>query len=322
MTGGLGFIGSNFIWHWLRNNRNDSIVNVDKITYAADPRYLSGVEKEFEYKFIRGDIRSREVIQSAVEDADAIVNFAAESHVDRSIEDSDEFVSSNYLAVKNMLDLIKGTDIRLHQVSTDEVFGSLTYNKKTQFRHLSRYDPRNPYSATKAAADLMIGAYVNTYGVNSTISYSGNNYGPFQHPEKLIPKTIFLSMLDRKIPVYGNGRQMRDWVYVEDHCAAISLILKRGRAGERFLVGSGKAISNVELVRRILRLLGREDDLIEYVADRPGHDSRYCSDYSYIEKKLGWKPEIDLEKGLRKTIEHYSTNPELYRDKIARATKP
>lgn len=316
VTGGLGFIGSNFIKYWLSENRQDSVINIDKLGYASDPAYLKDLSENRDYTFVKGDINDDSILRKYLKDTDAIVNFAAESHVDNSIQNSDVFVQSNFLGVKKILDEVKERGIRFHQVSTDEVFGTLTKRINSKFRESTRYNPRNPYSATKAAADLMIGAYINTYNINATISYSGNNYGPHQHPEKFVPKIILHAILNKKVPIYGNGEQMRDWVYVLDHCNAIGLILKSSMPGKRYLISSGEELSNKSLATKILTMMGKDVALLEFVKDRPGHDIRYSSDSSRIRNKLKWKPKYSLQDGLVETIKHYSLNLNLYETKI------
>ena len=316
VTGGLGFIGSNFIKYWLSENRQDSVINIDKLGYASDPAYLKDLSENRDYTFVKGDINDNSILRKYLKDTDAIVNFAAESHVDNSIQNSDVFVQSNFLGVKKILDEVKERGIRFHQVSTDEVFGTLTKRINSKFRESTRYNPRNPYSATKAAADLMIGAYINTYNINATISYSGNNYGPHQHPEKFVPKIILHAILNKKIPIYGNGEQMRDWVYVLDHCNAIGLILKSSMPGKRYLISSGEELSNKSLATKILTIMAKDVSLLEFVKDRPGHDIRYSSDSSRIRNKLKWKPKYSLQDGLVETIKHYSLNLNLYETKI------
>lgn len=316
VTGGLGFIGSNFIDFWFRDHPGDTIVNLDKQTYASDPRYVEKVGNKFDYVFINGDIADKSAVQRSTKNVDIIVNFAAESHVDRSIENSDVFIRSNFIGVKNLLDAAVERNIRFHHVSTDEVYGTLRMNPNHKFHEHSRYNPRNPYAATKAAADMMINAYHNTYGLPVTISNCGNNFGPHQHPEKLIPKTIISAFYDKPVPVYGRGFQIRDWIYVEDHCSAISMILERGEAGRSYLISSGYELRNIDLVKKILQLMGKDTGLINYVSDRPGHDLRYSSDSTLIRKTFGWKPRYSFDGGLNLTINHYVANLELYRDKF------
>jgi len=311
VTGGLGFIGSNFINYWLSHHPDDQIVNIDKMTYASNPSYINDPGKG-NYVFVKADIIDREKIERLIPDADAIVNFAAESHVDNSIASPEQFLLSNYMGVFNLLELVRRHDIRFHQVSTDEVYGSLPLNSSGSFDEHSPYNPRNPYSATKAAADFLVRSYTNTYGIRATISNCSNNFGPNQHPEKLIPKTIMNAISGKRIPIYGNGLQIRDWIYVEDHCSAIDLILKKGKIGETYLVSSRNERRNIDVVRDILKILKSSEELIEFVKDRPGHDVRYSLDPSKIERELGWKPAHDFHEAIENTVKHYTSNLERY----------
>ena len=312
VTGGLGFIGSNFIEYIIKKHANWQVLNLDKETYAANKTYLSEYENNSQYEFIKGDISVKSEIEKHLQDVDIIVNFAAESHVDRSIADSSVFISSNYVGVKNLLEIATERNIRFHQVSTDEVFGSLPLNSRRKFNEETKYDPKNPYSATKAAADHLAMAFHNTYGTKVTISYSGNNYGPHQYPEKLIPKTIISIYKGRKVPIYGNGLQRRDWVYVSDHCTAIDKILMKSDPGERYVISSGTEKQNIEIVNKIARMMNAKGEIIEYIKDRPGHDVRYSSDSSLIMKKLGWKPQYSFDDALLITINHYINNITMY----------
>ena len=317
VTGGYGFIGSNFILYWLKKHKKDEIINVDKLTYAADPDNLKDLDKKANYTFINGDIADKEFVERTFKDADAIINFAAESHVDNSIKNSSLFISSNIVGAHNILETVRKTGIRFHQISTDEVYGSLPLNSKEKFNENSKYNPRNPYSATKAAADFLVKAYYNTYKLPVTISNCSNNYGINQHPEKLIPKTILNAYLDESIPVYGNGKQIRDWIFVEDHCSAIELIIQKGVYGETYLVGENGEKRNIEVIRTILKTMKKPDSLIKFVEDRPGHDVRYAIDSRKIQKELKWKPKFSFEKGIKITIEHYLKNKERYLKKMS-----
>ena len=304
VTGGAGFIGSNFMHYWFRRHPKDEIINFDLMTYAADPRNLVGLEK-YNYMFIKGDIAERELIGKIVKDVDVIVNFAAESHVDNSINDSSRFVHSNIVGVHSILEAVKRYGKRFHQVSTDEVYGSLPLNSSLRFTEESSYRPMNPYAATKASADHLIRSYFNTYGIGATISNCGNNYGPRQHLEKLIPKTISNALEWRKIQLYGNGKQVRDWIYVDDHCSAIEAILRKGVVGETYLVGADGEMPNIEMVRLILKELERPESLIEHIKDRPGHDARYALDASKIREELGWSIKYNISDGMKATIDWY-----------------
>ncbi|MCL5873792.1 MAG: dTDP-glucose 4,6-dehydratase [Candidatus Thermoplasmatota archaeon] len=316
VTGGYGFIGSNFVNYWLRNNPEDYVVNLDKMTYAADENYVEASLKKKNYSFVRGDIADRELVMSVTNEVDTVINFAAESHVDNAINEPSTFLRSNYWGVFNLLEASRKRDLRFHQISTDEVYGSLSLDSNDKFDDNSRYNPKNPYSATKAAADMLVRAYFNTYGVRATISNCSNNFGPHQHPEKLIPKTILNAKLNRKIPLYGDGRQIRDWIFVDDHVRGIEVILKRGKVGESYLISTDNQRRNIEVVSEILRLLKKDKNLIEFVSDRPGHDVRYALDSSKL-KSIGWSPLNDFENSLDLTVKHYLKEFESYSKKDA-----
>jgi dTDP-glucose 4,6-dehydratase len=316
VTGGAGFIGSNFIIYWLKNHPNDKITNIDKLTYAADLKNLEPIEGNPNYTFIKGDIADKKFVENNFKDADIIVNFAAESHVDNSIKNSENFVRSNIVGVHNILEVVRKKEIRFHQISTDEVYGSLPLNSKEKFSENSKYNPRNPYSATKAAADFLVRAYYNTYNIPVTISNCSNNYGPNQHPEKLIPKTILNAYMDKKVQVYGNGKQIRDWIFVEDHCSAIERIIRKGKMGETYLIGENGEKKNLDVIKYIFKIMNKQKSLIEFVKDRPGHDVRYGIDASKIKRKLGWKPNFTFEEGIHITIDHYLKNKDRYIKKV------
>ena len=316
VTGGLGFIGSNFINYWFKKHSKDTIINLDKVTYAADQRNLTGIEK-YNYTFVKGDISNPETVLTFSKNVDTIVNFAAESHVDNSILNSSNFVKSNIIGVHNQLEAVRKYGTRFHQVSTDEVYGSLPLNSKLKFNEKSRYNPRNPYSATKAAADHLVNAYFNTYKLPVTISNCSNNYGPNQHPEKLIPKTIINAVKEMPIPVYGNGLQVRDWIYVEDHCSVLEQIIKKGIYGETYLISANGEKRNIDVIKSILKELNKSEKLINFVNDRPGHDVRYAIDASKITKELNWNPNIKFDYGLRLTIDHYTKNLDHYLKKVS-----
>jgi dTDP-glucose 4,6-dehydratase len=306
VTGGAGFIGSNFINYWLSKHKNDSIINIDKLTYASNPEYVRHKEFGSRYKLVKGDVADLSFISETVKDSDVIVNFAAESHVDNSIASPEKFMVSNYMGVFSLLESVRKYDIRFHQISTDEVYGSLPLNSPETFDENSRYNPKNPYSASKAAADLLVNSYYNTYGIKATISNCSNNFGPNQHIEKLIPKTITLALKNEKIPIYGNGEQIRDWIYVEDHCTAVESILEKGKLGETYLVSSRNEQRNIDVVKKILSLLGKNHDLINFVSDRPGHDVRYAINPEKLEKATGWKSSFQFDKALEMTIKMYT----------------
>jgi len=305
VTGGLGFIGSSFIHYWFRNHPNDSIINLDKVTYAANFKNVGEIKGRYDYSFVKGDICNAALVSRLVMDVDAVINFAAETHVDNSIKNPSAFIRSNVVGVYRILNAVKKNETRFHHVSTDEVYGSLGLNSDKKFTEESRYDPRNPYAATKAAADHLVKAYYNTYKLPVTISNCSNNYGPRQHVEKLIPKTIINAIKNKPIPVYGNGMQVRNWIYVEDHCSALEKILGRGEYGETYLVSADGEKRNIDVVRSLLKLLNKNDALIQFVKDRPGHDKRYALNSSKIKNDLRWKPRFTFDKGLKLTIKHY-----------------
>ena len=315
VTGGLGFIGSNFINYWLTNHTEDKIINVDKVTYAANYDNISEPGNE-NYRFVKADINDKDIMDALISNSDIIINFAAESHVDNSIASPKIFLESNYMGVYNLLEAVRKYDKRFHQVSTDEVYGSLPLDSKDKFNEKSCYNPRNPYSSTKAAADFLVRSYVNTYGIRATISNCSNNFGPNQHPEKLIPKTILNALSNKKIPIYGNGKQVRDWIYVEDHCKALDMIIENGRIGETYLISSENEKSNIDIVDMILKILGASDSLIEHVIDRPGHDKKYSLNPNKICKELGWSPRINFEDAIRSTIKYYQGNIDKYTSMI------
>jgi len=307
VTGGAGFIGANFIQFWLKRNPSDAIVNFDALTYAGNLENLRDVEKHPGYSFVKGDITDPIVVNAAMNGVEAIVHFAAESHVDRSIDHPATFVKTNVLGTQVLLDAaLKNGVKRFHHISTDEVFGALTLEDATKFSELTPYNPRSPYAASKAGSDHLVRAYFHTYGLATTISNCSNNYGPYQHPEKLIPLAITNLLEGKKVPIYGDGFYVRDWLYVEDHCRAIELILKHGVAGETYCVGGmTENISNRQIISKILQLMDKNMSMIEEVSDRPGHDRRYAVDWTKINTQLGWQPQHDFEIGLEETIAWY-----------------
>lgn len=308
VTGGAGFIGSNFIHYWLNKYPKDSIVNLDVLTYAGNLENLKSIEGKANYKFVKGDICDVELVSKIVKGIDLIVHFAAESHVDRSIIDSGDFVRTNVEGTRVLLDAAKNNGhIRFHHISTDEVFGSLGLKGKP-FNESTAYDPRSPYSASKAASDHLVRAYWHTHKLPITISNCSNNYGPLQFPEKIIPLFITNLLAGKKVPVYGQGENIRDWIYVDDHNAGVEAIIKKGKIGETYCLGGNRELTNSELTQRILKLMGKGEDMIEYVADRPGHDLRYAMDYTKAKIGLGWEPKTDFEAGLKKTIAWYKNN--------------
>lgn len=310
VTGGAGFIGANFILYWMKKYPSDYIVNFDALTYAGNLENLKQVDKDPHYVFIKGNIVLPDEVESAMEGIDVIVHFAAESHVDRSILGPQPFVLSNVVGTQVLLDMaVKHKIKRFHHISTDEVFGSLNLEDKNKFNERTPYDPRSPYSASKASSDHLVRAYAHTYSLPVTISNCSNNFGPYQFPEKLIPLAITNLLEGKKVPVYGDGLYVRDWLYVEDHCSAIDRILTDGSVGETYCVGGmTEDISNLEVVRSIIKILGKSEDSIEFVKDRPGHDRRYAIDWSRIKNNLGWEPLYDFDTWLEKTIAWYQSN--------------
>lgn len=309
ITGGCGFIGSNFIYYWLKKYQGDKIVNLDALTYAGNVDNLKDLPNRQNYEFVLGNICDPQIVDEVMKETELVVHFAAESHVDNSIIDSTPFVKTNVLGTQVLLDAaLKNGKKRFHHISTDEVFGSLGPNDPP-FNENTPYDPRSPYSASKAAADHLVRAYWHTHQLPITISNCSNNYGPHQHKEKLIPLFITNLLQNKKVPVYGTGQNIRDWLYVDDHCSAIDAIISRGKIGETYLIGGKgnkeKEITNLELAKKLIELLGRDESLIEYVTDRPGHDFRYAIDDHKIRTELEWQPQINFEEGLKKTIEWY-----------------
>ncbi len=310
VTGGLGFIGSNFIRYWLKNHPQDHIINLDKITYAANPKSLSDIEKDSRYRFVKGDICDSQIVDPLMAQVDTVVHFAAESHVDRSLDDPEVFLKTNILGTHNLLNLAKKHDIkRFHHVSTDEVYGALPLNTQEKFTLDSKYDPRSPYSASKAASDHLVRSYFHSFGLPITITNCSNNYGPFQSPEKFVPRMITNLIDGQKIPIYGDGLYVRDWLFVDDHCSAIEAVLLKGKVGQTYNVGGlVDDVSNLDVAKTILAVMGKDDSWLTYVPDRPGHDRRYAVDWSYISEKLGWQPKSSFKEGMQKTITWYLEN--------------
>ena len=308
ITGGAGFIGSNFIHYLFEKYPDCEVINLDKLTYAGNLENVKLFEQNPHYKFVKRDIADVDVVNQIVPEVDIIVNFAAESHVDRSITGPAEFIQTNVLGTQVLLDAAVKHQKRFHHISTDEVFGSLRLKSKKKFSEKTAYDPSSPYSASKAASDHLVRAYVRTYGLRATITNCSNNYGPYQFTEKLIPQTITFALQDKRIPVYGQGENIRDWIYVRDHNRAIDLVLQKGRIGQTYLIGGNNEKTNLEVVTIILNILGKPESLIEFIKDRPGHDFRYAIDSGKIEKKLDFRPEYDFEKGLEETVKWYQEN--------------
>ncbi len=315
VTGGAGFIGSNFILYWLANHLEDQVVNLDKLTYAGNLANLKDVEKNANYSFIKGDICDPQTVEDAMKGIDMVVHFAAESHVDRSIKKPSDFIVTNVLGTQVLLNAAVSQNVkRFHHISTDEVFGALELDSKSKFSEGTNYNPRSPYSASKAASDHLVNAYFTTYGLPITITNCSNNFGPYQHPEKMIPLAITNIMKDKKVPVYGDGLYIRDWLYVEDHVRAIELVLVKGIIGETYVVGGQtEDISNLEVVKKVLNFMGKDESFIEHVKDRPGHDRRYAVDWSKIKNELGWEPQHNFDEWLEKTVEWYKENEDWWR---------
>lgn len=314
ITGGLGFIGTNFIRFLFREGYDFRVVNIDKITHKIMANNLADIEKGYpeRYAFFQTDICAENAVKKIFQDyhPDYVINFAAESHVDRSITDPRQFVRSNVMGTHTLLELAKTFNIsKFIQISTDEVYGDLDFTEDA-FTETHPLSPNNPYSATKASADLLVGAFHHTYDLPVNITRCSNNYGPYQLPEKFLPKIILNALHHKKIPVYGEGINIREWIYVEDHCRAIMQVLRGGKSGEIYNVGADNELSNINLVKRVLDILGKQKSLINYVEDRPGHDLRYAINHHKITEDLGWRPQTDFQEGLRRTIEWYQKNSE------------
>ena len=321
VTGGAGFIGSNFIFYQLKHNPDDRIVCLDKLTYAGNLSTLASVMNEPNFRFVRADICDREAVNQLFEEEkpDIIVNFAAESHVDRSIEDPGVFLRTNILGTQVLMDACRKYGIgRYHQVSTDEVYGDLPLDRPDLFfTEETPIHTSSPYSASKASADLLVLAYHRTFGLPVTISRCSNNYGPYHFPEKLIPLMIANCLNDKPLPVYGKGENIRDWLYVEDHCKAIDLILRNGRVGEVYNIGGHNEMKNIDIVKLICKALDKPESLITYVTDRKGHDMRYAIDPTKIHNELGWLPETKFADGIQKTIRWYLDNRDWWEEIIS-----
>lgn len=318
VTGGAGFIGSNFIFYQLKNHPQDRIICLDKLTYAGNPETLKDIMDRKNFRFVKADIADAAAVEALfeAERPDIVVNFAAESHVDRSIEDPGLFLTTNVLGTQVLMDACRKYGVaRYHQVSTDEVYGDLPLDRPDLFfTEDTPIHTSSPYSASKASADLLVLAYYRTYGLPVSITRCSNNYGPYHFPEKLIPLMISRALADQPLPVYGAGENVRDWLYVEDHCAAIDLVVRKGQAGEIYNVGGHNERTNLEVVKTILRELGKPESLITFVADRPGHDRRYAIDPSKIHRTLGWLPQTGFEDGIRRTIDWYLTHKDWWQN--------
>ena len=311
VTGGLGFIGSNFIIHVIKNFKDFEIINLDAETHGSNHDNLKGIDDSDKYTFVKGNITNKKLVEDLISQSDCVVNFAAESHVDRSIADPNPFLVSNIRGVFTILEILKNQKKRLVQISTDEIFGTIKEGSATE---LTRFNPSSPYAATKAAAELLINSYFITYDNDVVITRCTNNYGPRQFFEKLIPKTISLSRQKKQIPIYGNGKSVRDWIYVEDHCEAIMSVLQNGNKGEAYNISASNEIDNLEIVKKILEVLDKPEELIKFGQSRPGEDTRYSLDSTKIRRELKWKPKTDFDDGLKKTIQWYETNIEWSKD--------
>ncbi|ASJ06378.1 dTDP-glucose 4,6-dehydratase [Thermococcus pacificus] len=307
VTGGMGFIGSNFIHYVLEKHPDWEVINLDKLGYGSNPANLKDIEDDPRYTFVRGDIADFELVSELIKKADAVVNFAAESHVDRSISSPEHFLRSNVIGTYTILEAIRkeNPEVRLVHVSTDEVYGDILDGSFTERDALM---PSSPYSATKAASDVLVLGWTRTYNLNASITRCTNNYGPYQFPEKLIPKTIIRASMGLKIPVYGTGQNVRDWLYVEDHVRAIEAVLLKGEPREIYNISAGEERTNLEVVKTVLKLMGKDEDLIEFVEDRPGHDLRYSLDSWKITRDLKWRPRHSFEEGIEKTVKWYLEN--------------
>jgi dTDP-glucose 4,6-dehydratase len=310
VTGGAGFIGSNFIRFWLEKHPSDQIVNLDCLTYAGHLESLTDIEGNPNYSFVKGDISDAVLVNELVSKVDLIVHFAAETHVDRSVLDPLIFVKTNMMGTQVLLEAARNHgNVRFHHISTDEVFGALPLGSDKKFDETTPYDPRSPYSASKAGSDHLVRAYFHTFGLPITITNCSNNFGPFQDPEKFVPRMITNLITGGNVKVYGDGQYVRDWLYVEDHCTAIEAVLLRGQIGETYTVGGlTEDISNLDLTRKVLTLMGKDESAIDYVTDRPGHDRRYAVNWSKINKELGWEPSKDFNARLKETVEWYLAN--------------
>ena len=307
VTGGLGFIGSNFIKKILIEKKDIQIVNVDAELEGSNLKNTSEIQDSQNYEFVKGNITNKNLMDKVIEKCDAVVNFAAESFVDRSILDANPFLVSNIRGAYTILDIITKQKKRMIQISTDEVFGSLSKETATEN---SKFNPSSPYAATKASAELLVNSYSITHNSDVIITRCTNNYGPHQFPEKLIPKIILLANQDKKIPIYGNGKNIRDWIHVDDHCEAVFSVLNYGKKGESYNISANNEIDNLTIVKKILEIMGKKEDLIEFVEDRPGHDFRYSMSSKKISKELNWKTKYTFDKGLEDTINWYLNNLE------------
>lgn len=315
VTGGAGFIGSNFVHYWLKQHPEDEVINLDALTYAGNEKNLADQQENPKYHFVKGDIRDEVLVNELMAKTDIVVHFAAETHVDRSILEPEIFVETNVLGTQILLEAARKHQIqRFHHISTDEVFGALPLDNATHFTEETPYQPRSPYSASKAGSDHLVRAYGETFGLPFTLSNCSNNYGEYHFPEKMIPLAITNLIDNKKVPVYGDGLYVRDWLYVQDHCSAIERILEKGKLGETYLIGGKhEEVSNLDLIKMILEIMGKDDSMIEFISDRPGHDRRYSIDWSKIHQELDWEPQVALREGLEKTVAWFQANESWWR---------
>jgi dTDP-glucose 4,6-dehydratase len=318
VTGGAGFIGSNFVRYWHTEHPEDKIVNLDALTYAGNLKNLNGISEGENYHFIHGNILDAEVVHRVIEDVDTVVHFAAESHVDRSILGPGAFVETNvkgtFVLLEALRDVKNKKSIHFHHISTDEVFGALPLDSTTKFTEDTPYQPNSPYSASKAGSDHLVRAYAETFGLSVTITNCSNNFGPYQHPEKFVSRMITNLIDGQPVKIYGDGLYVRDWLYVEDHCRAIEAVLQKGKVGETYLVGGmSHDVNNLEVAKLLLKYMDVGEDKIEHVKDRPGHDRRYAVNWSKIQSELGWKPQHTFEDWLKKTVDWYKDNEAWWR---------
>jgi dTDP-glucose 4,6-dehydratase len=319
VTGGLGFIGSNFISNLLKESNDFDIINVDAELYGSNKGNLSEIQDNKKYEFVKASITNKPLMEKIITKCDAVVNFAAESFVDRSISDANPFLVSNIRGAFTILDIVTKQKKRMIQISTDEVFGSLSSGTAIEE---TKMNPSSPYAATKAAAELLVNSYSVTYDSDVIITRCTNNYGPKQFPEKLIPKTIILAKQGKKIPIYGKGTNIRDWIYVDDHCDGVLLSLLDGKSGQSYNISGNNEMDNITIVKRVLDIMGKSEDLIEFVEDRPGHDYRYSMNSSKISKEMGWKSKTSFDEGIQKTVDWYLNHEEIWKDLTPSALNP
>jgi dTDP-glucose 4,6-dehydratase len=323
VTGGAGFIGSRLVHYWMRSYPDDQVIVLDALTYAGHRESLSDLEDRPNYRFVHADICDVPSVSGVLRDADLVIHLAAETHNDRAVDDPLPFVRTNVEGTATLLEVCRRLEVpRFHHVSTDEVFGSLPLGGSEKFTEATPYAPRGPYSASKAAADHLVRAWFSTYGLPVTLSNCSNNFGPYQHPEKLIPRAITRLMTGASVPVFGDGLHVRDWIFVDDHCTALDVVTHRGRLGATYLVSAGMELPNVEVVRRILAQFGKGDEGIEFVRDRPGHDRRYALDATRLQEELGWKPRHDFDSALKTTIDWYRQHEGWWRPLVPRPNRP